>query len=221
MGNIVIVGASGHGKVVADVVAQAGTDRVVGWIDAQRPLGESYFGYPVVGSEADLPRVYEEHGGTLAVMVAVGDNWVRHQLVERLVALVPDLNFATAVHPGARIGQGVELGAGTVVMAGAVVNPAGRVGQHCIVNTGSSLDHDGVMGDFSSLAPGVVTGGNVVVGEYSAISLGARLIHGVGVGPHSVIGAGATVLGDVPSHCCAWGTPARVMRSRKVGEKYL
>jgi acetyltransferase-like isoleucine patch superfamily enzyme len=106
-------------------------------------------------------------------------------------------------------------------MAGAIINPNSTIGEHCIVNTASSIDHDSILERFSSVAPGVITGGNVRVGEFSALSLRAAVIHGCSIGPHTIVGAGATVLKDIPAFAVAYGTPARVVRTRAAGEKYL
>jgi sugar O-acyltransferase (sialic acid O-acetyltransferase NeuD family) len=154
-------------------------------------------------------------------IVAIGDNWRRHLMVERIAGLAPELQFVTAVHPSAQIARGVTLGRGTVVMAGVVVNSDSRVGDFCILNTNASLDHDGVMENYSSLAPGAVTGGNVRLGAYSAVSLGARVLQGLTIGEHTVIGAGALVLADVPGFSVAYGTPAAIVRTRGAGDKYL
>ena len=106
-------------------------------------------------------------------------------------------------------------------MAGAVIGTGAVVGECCLVNTQASLDHDGYLSDFASLAPGVTTGGNVTIGPYTAISLGANLIHQIEVGEHTVVGAGAVVLQHIPDYVVAYGNPARVIRNRKKGEKYL
>ena len=119
------------------------------------------------------------------------------------------------------VGAGLRVGAGTVLMAGVVVNSDSRIGAHCILNTRASLDHDCIMDDFSSLAPGVTVGGVARIGMYSAVSLGANIIHGKNIGAHTVVGAGALVQKDIPDHCVAYGVPARVVRPRAEGERYL
>ena len=220
MDAIVIVGASGHGKVVADIVEQAGRFRLAGFLDRDKPAGSEFFGLPVLGAEADLPRLVRELD-LAGMLVAIGDNWTRARVAGELARLAPGLPFAAAVHPSARLARGAEVGPGTVVMAGAVLNSDCRVGAHCIVNTGASLDHDGVMGDFSSLAPGAAVGGNVRIGAYSVVSIGACVAHGRRVGEHAVVGAGAVVLSDVPDLCVAYGAPARKIRDRQPGEKYF
>ncbi|MBI5296951.1 MAG: acetyltransferase [Chloroflexi bacterium] len=220
MNKVVIIGASEHGKVVADVIEREGKYALLGWIDSYKPAGGEFFGYPMLGAEdilLDLWQRKEIAGG----IIAIGDNWTRGRMAEKIRSLASDFTFITAVHPSAQVGRGVTIGQGTVLMAGTVVNSDSRIGAHCILNTKSSLDHDCVMDDFSSLAPGVTVGGVVRIGAFSAISLGANIIHGKKIGAHTVIGAGALVRSDIPDHCVAYGLPARVLRPRAEGEKYL
>jgi sugar O-acyltransferase (sialic acid O-acetyltransferase NeuD family) len=218
--NILVIGSSGHAKVVIDIVEKQGRHRIAGLVDSFKPAGESSFGYKVLGTESDLPALIQSLDIT-GCIVAVGDNWRRHLVVEKVAAAAPGLDFVTAVHPSAQLARGVTVGRGTVIMAGAVVNSDSRVGQFCILNTGASLDHDSLMEDFSSLAPRAVTGGDVRIGAYSAVSLGANIIHGRSIGKHTVIGAGAVVLQDIPDYSVAYGTPATVAKKRQAGDKYL
>ena len=220
MHNIVIIGASGHGNVVLDCIEKEGKYRVVGFIDSFKKKGLSHNGYPILGTEFDLPYIlsaYNVSGG----IVAIGDNWLRKKMEDRVKAIVPELRYITAVHPNAIIGKRCAIGEGSVVLAGAVVNSGSVVGRFCILNTNSSLDHDSIIGDYSSLAPRVTTGGNLILGCFSAICLGASIIENVEIGDHTVIGAGALVLKHMPSMVIAFGTPATVIKKRKVGECYL
>ena len=220
MNKVVIVGASEHGKVVADVIEHEGKFVILGWIDSHKPAGGEFFGYPMLGAEdvlLDLWRRREIVGG----LVAIGDNWTRGRVAEKICSLAPDFAFVTAVHPSAQIARGASVGAGTALMAGVIVNSDSRIGAHCILNTRASLDHDCIMDDFSSLAPGVTVGGVARIGMYSAVSLGANIIHGKNIGAHTVVGAGALVQKDIPDHCVAYGVPARVVRPRAEGERYL
>lgn len=220
MSNIVLVGSRGHAKVIIDIVEREGKYRIAGLIDAFRNVGERTLDYPVLGSEADLPRLVTEYELTGAI-VAIGDNMARSIVALKVAEYVPQVPFVSTVHPRATIGRDVVVEAGTVMMAGAVVNPGSRVGRFCILNTNSSLDHDSVMGEFSSLAPAAVTGGNCQIGRFAAISIGAVLRHGITVGEHSIVGAGATVLRDIDPYSVAYGSPARKMRDRLPGERYL
>ncbi|WP_048986115.1 acetyltransferase [Burkholderia cenocepacia] len=214
MENIIIVGSSGHAKVVIDIVEQAGRYRIAGLIDSFRTPGEETLGYAVLGAERDLPQMVDQYG-IAGLLVAIGDNHARENVTAGLAMLVPGLPRVSAVHPAACVGKASTIGAGTVVMAGAVINPSCSIGEGCIVNTNVSLDHDGVMADFSSLAPGVVTGGNCRIGR------GAMLRHRIAVGEHSVVGAGAVVLHDVEPYTVAYGNPARRIRARAADERYL
>lgn len=220
MNKIVVIGASGHAKVVVDVIEREGKVAVLGLIDTYKPVGGMFFGYQILGTEEILDALMKNEG-LVGGIIAIGDNWNRGRVAAKIKSLVPDFEFISAIHPSAQIARGVVIGRGTVVMAGTVVNSDSRIGGHCILNTKSSLDHDCVMEDFSSLAPGVTTGGVVRIGAFSAISLGANIIHGKNIGAHTVIGAGALVLEDIPDHCVAYGVPARVVRTRSEGEKYL
>jgi len=217
---LLIVGSSGHAKVVIDSFERAGGFLIVGLIDAVRPAGEETLGYRVLGNEDDMARIAAEHRVT-AWFAALGDNWQRHLAVRRIRERIPDAEFATAVHPSAQLGRGVSIGRGSVVLAHAVLNADARIGEFCIVNTAASLDHDACMEEFSSLAPGVHTGGNVRVGAYAALGLGASIAHRRSVGEHAVVGAGAVVVDDIPARCVAYGVPARSVRSRPEGEPYL
>ena len=203
MDKVIVVGASGHAKLIIDILELNGQTQIVGLVDSFRPIGYSMMNYTVLGTEEDLPSLVESHWID-GVVVAIGDNFVRFRMVKRIQALCPELTFVSVVHPH-----------------GACVNAGAKIGQHCIVNTKASLAHDAVLEDFASLAPGVTTGGNCRIGQFTAVGIGATLIHGVSVGAHSVIGAGALVLQPVHSHTVAYGSPARVIRQRQEGDVYL
>jgi sugar O-acyltransferase (sialic acid O-acetyltransferase NeuD family) len=217
---VIIVGSSGHSKVILDIFEKQGKYEIIGLLDAYRTPGEETLGYRVLGKEEDLPVLLEQYpDGNL--FVAIGDNWIRHKVVMKIMSLTPNVNFASAIHPSAQIGKHVRIGNGVAVMAGAVVNADTQLGDFTIVNTGACIDHDSHIAAFSSLAPGVKTGGKVFVGEFSAVSIGATLLHGVSVGKHTVIGAASLVLKNCGDNLIMYGVPAREIRKRESGEKYL
>jgi len=220
MDNIVIVGSSGHAKVVIDIVQHESRYNIVGLLDRNRMVGEEILRYRVLGKEETLPELTKIHS-LKGVIVAIGDNFDRSKAVSRVRGLCPDLAFVSSVHPKSSIATDVSIGEGTVIMAGVSVNSCCSIGRFCILNTNSSLDHDSIMEDFSSLAPGVTTGGNCRIGSFSAICIGAVLIHGVHVGNNTVIGAASLVLKPIDSFIVAYGSPAKAIRKRKLGDKYL
>jgi sugar O-acyltransferase (sialic acid O-acetyltransferase NeuD family) len=217
---IFVIGASGHAKVAIDAIERMGGLRIAGLIDSLRCPGETAFGYSVLGAEDDLPVLARSHGAHAGV-VAIGDNWQRWRVAKRLLERAPGFEFVTVIHPAAQLSRGVEIGRGSVVMAGAVLNADARVGEFCIVNTRASVDHDCVLEDHSSVAPGATLGGGVVLGAFSAVGIGATVRQRVTIGPHCVLGAGALVLADLPGYCVAWGVPAKFVRGRIEGERYL
>ena len=219
MKKILVLGAGGHAKVVVDLARKAAFD-VVGILDDFRQLGTDFCGAKILGKFSDLPDVCKQKKVSSGV-IAIGDNHARSLVAQQILTFMPSFSFVSLIHPSATIGSDVSVGVGSVVMAGVVINPATQIGKHVILNTKSSVDHDGIIGDFASLAPGATLGGTVSVGSYSAVGLGANVIHGVSIGAHTVIGAGSLINKAIPELVVAYGVPARVVRSRKAGEKYL
>lgn len=220
MENIILIGSSGHAKVIIDMVEKQGAYKIVGLIDAFRPVGEETLGYKIIGAEDDLPILVGQYD-LKGFIVAIGDNSIRATVAANVACCCPGLPPVTAIHPNSSIGKGATVAEGSVIMAGAVINPCCQIGRFCIVNTAASLDHDSVMEDFSSLAPGASTGGNCRIGHHSAVSIGATLRHGIKVGAHSVVGAGSLLMTDLGDYSIAYGVPATKIRDRKPGEKYL
>jgi sugar O-acyltransferase (sialic acid O-acetyltransferase NeuD family) len=211
--NIVIVGAGGHGQVVADVLlaaARAGANvRPVGYVDddpARR--GKVLLGLPVLGDTGSLSAVPHD-----AVIVAIGDIATRRMFFERLQQ--QHERFAVARHPGAIIAEDVVVGPGTMICAGAIVNPGSVIGSNVILNTACTIDHHNHIGDHVHVAPRVCTGGDVTIGRGALVGIGAVVMPGRRVGADSIVGAGAVVHQDVPESTVVVGVPARAVRSRE------
>lgn len=220
MDNIAIIGSSGHAKVIIDIVRQQGRFNIAGLIDPFEDVGKMALGYPILGKEEDLPSLTKAHN-LKGVIIAIGDNFIRSMVATRIRDISPMLPFISAIHPSASIATDVKIGEGTVVMAGVSINSSTSIGRCCILNTNSSLDHDSVMEDFASLAPRVVTGGHCRIEPHAAIGIGAILIHGIEIGEYTVVGAGSLVLKSLGSFIVAYGSPAKAIRTRKPGDKYL
>lgn len=214
MENVVIFGTGGHAKVVFDILLSQKIYKPVAFLSLNDAT-PNFLGLPHFNQNLLVQKNFK------AGVVAIGDNFVRSQVVSFIKSQVPDFKFITAIHESAQIGNDVVLAEGTVAMANCVVNAGSQIGAHVILNTGSTVDHDCKIEQFASIAPGCVLGGNVSVGEFSAISLGAYVIHGKNIGNHTVVGAGSLVLDDIESFKVAYGNPCKVIRSRTQGEKYL
>jgi sugar O-acyltransferase (sialic acid O-acetyltransferase NeuD family) len=204
----VLVGASGHGKVVIDIIEREGRYRISHLLDDNAVLhGRPFFGYRVAGAtESILTNAARERP---LMLVSIGDNTARLRIAGWLHS--NGFELARSVHPYAQVGRGVAIGAGTVVMAGAVVNSDAVIGENVIINTGATVDHDCAVGDGVHIAPGAHLCGGVQVGAGSLIGAGAVLIPGIRVGANTVIGAGSILLEDIPDNAKAAGSPAKVL----------
>lgn len=199
---ITLYGASGHCKVIIDIIQKR--DCTIAAIIDDNPNIKS-----ILGSDV-LPSSQVEVGSLKNVIVAIGNNETRKKLVCQLGD-----SFAIAIHPKATIAAYAKIGGGTVVMAGAIINPDVIVGKHCIVNTAATIDHDCVLADFVHLSPNASLAGDVQVGEGSHIGIGATVIQGIKIGKWAIIGAGAVIINDVPDYAVVVGNPGRIIESKK------
>ena len=204
---IVVMGASGHGQVVADILFQMWTKgremELLGFLDDDPKLtGTRILGLPVLGKLADLPATPHD-----CVILGIGDNAVRARLYAELTQARK--RFATAIHPSAILAPDVVIGAGAALAAGAIANPGARVGENAILNTGASIDHHCVLGAHCHVAPGVHLAGHVNVGEGAFVGIGSCAVQGVQIGAWSVVGAGAAVAQNVPEGATVGGVPAK------------
>jgi len=204
---IIVMGASGHGQVVADVLFQMWTKgremEIVGFLDDDAALtGTKVLGLNVLGKLADLPAMPHD-----CVILGIGDNVVRARLYAELKGA--GKRFATAIHPTAVLAPDVVISPGAVLCAGTVINTGGRVLENAILNTCASLDHHSVMEAHSHVAPGVHLAGNVRVGEGALVGIGSCAVPGVVIGAWSVVGAGTAVTRNVPERTTVGGVPAK------------
>jgi sugar O-acyltransferase (sialic acid O-acetyltransferase NeuD family) len=218
--NIVIIGASGHAKVIIDSIEKADLYTIIGLIDSYKDTDNSIFEYCILGTENEIVALSKEYNFSAGI-IAIGDNWTRKLIHEKIAQYLPEFEFINAIHPSAILGKNVEIGVGNAIMAGVIVNSDSKVGNFCILNTNSSLDHDGKMGDYSSLAPNTTLGGTVSVGTCTAISLGANVLQDVHIGDFAIIGAGSLINKDVEDFTLVYGVPGKKIRTIQEGEKYL
>lgn len=204
MANVYLFGASGHGKVVKDILNANGV-KVEAFVDDNLSV-----------DECAGRIVLHDAKGLSPMIVSIGVNKIRRIVVDRLLANAKvcgyDLEFATAIHPFAIISPTAKIGEGTVVMAGALINAEAVIGKHCIINTGATVDHECVIGDYCHIAPGVHISGDTKVDEGSWIGVGSCIIQGLHIGKNCMIGAGSVVVRDIPDNVVAYGNPCRVVK---------
>ena len=212
MAQVIILGAGGHGQVVADILLSCaqiqGSAVPVGYLDDSPLLqGKERLGLPILGRIADLRRV--PHDG---VIVAIGDNRRRRDLFEQLS--LEGERVVRAIHPSAIVAADARIGPGTVVAAGAVAATGSVVGQNAILNTGCTVDHNCQVGNHAHVAPGCHLGGDVRIGEGTLLGIGSVILPQRLVGEWSVVGAGAVVNRDVGPRIVVVGVPARAIGCR-------
>jgi sugar O-acyltransferase (sialic acid O-acetyltransferase NeuD family) len=210
MQKVFVYGASGHGKVVADILLACKDSRLAGFVDDRVELqSTSVLGLPVLGDG----RWLQQEAGRMRIAVAlgVGDNCARQRVAEKCLGW--GLELVTLVHPTAIVSESAQLGPGTVVMAQAVVNPAAVTGSGVIVNTGAVVEHDVEIGEFAHVSPNAAMGGTSRLGKFSHLGIGAVVIQCVSIGVHTIVGAGAVVTRDIPDGVVAFGVPAQIHRT--------
>lgn len=200
MKKLIIIGASGHGKVVADIAKKNGYTEIV-YLDDNESIHECG-GYPIVGRRTDVDRIKAD------VIVAIGKVEIRKRIQES----IEESRMVTLIHPDAVVADDVSIGSGTVVMAGAVINPGVKIGRGCIVNTSSSIDHDCVIDDYVHVSVGAHLCGTVSVGDETWIGAGTTISNNVNICGNCTIGAGAVVVKDIPAKCTAVGSPAKPIK---------
>lgn len=208
--SVFIFGASGHAKVVIDILEKQNVRKVAFLVDDNPQLkGANFYGYSVLGGRTELLAATERNH--LEAIVAIGDNHARIRVANWLRE--NGFALARAIHPSVLVARGVSIGAGTVVMAGALINSDTVIGENVIINTGSIIDHDCVIGDGVHVAPGCRLCGGVRVGERSFLGVGTNVIPGISIGRGAFIGAGSTVIRNVEDGAKVAGSPARPIES--------
>jgi sugar O-acyltransferase (sialic acid O-acetyltransferase NeuD family) len=205
MTRLAVLGASGHGKVVADAAECCGWEQVEFFDDAW-PGRVRNGAWNVVGDTAALMARAHEYEG---VIVAIGNNAVRQDKLSQLKA--SGAKLVSLLHPQATVSRYATLGEGSVVFAGAVVNADAKIGAGAILNTGCSVDHDCWLGACVHVSPGARLAGGVTVQDLSWIGIGASVRQLVCIGTQVTVGAGAAVVADVSDRVTVAGVPAKIL----------
>lgn len=198
--NIILYGASGHGKVIIDCLesAQIAIETIVD----DNPNTTSILGRPVVHSSQITLQETDE------VILSIGNNKVRKKLSTEL-----KVQFGKAIHPTAIISKHATINEGTVIMAGAILNPDVAIGKHCIINTAAVIEHDCIIDDFVHISPNASLAGGIQVGEGTQVGIGATVIQGIKIGKWCVIGAGAVIIKDIPDNSVVVGNPGKIIKT--------
>ena len=199
MDNLYLFGASGHGKVIKEVV-ESGGHQITAYID-DNPTTETLLGIPVLSSEKVQNILSEKF------LVTIGDNLTRKKVCEQMKVC-----FITAVHKSAIISNSSRIDIGTAVMAVTVINANAKIGKHCIINTGAVIEHDCEIEDYVHVSPNATITGGVSIGEGTHIGAGAIVNPNIVIGEWATIGAGCVVVKDVPNRAVVVGNPGVIKK---------
>ena len=208
---VFVFGASGHAKVVIDILERLpGVEIAFAVDDAPDAKGSLLSGYAVIGGRDEL---LARRNAVSAGIVTIGDNAARGKVAAWLKS--EGIPLGIAIHPAAVVANRVVIGEGSVIMAGCVVNSDSTLGTNVIVNTGATVDHDCSIGNEVHIAPGCHLCGGVSIGAGSLLGAGTSVIPGVHIGANVVVGAGSTVVAEISDGARVAGTPAAPIKSKK------
>lgn len=206
MSGLLILGAGGHGKVVADIAITTRKWDNIAFLDNNKNL-TTVLGFPVLG-DFDSYENYKEIYS--AAFVAIGNNKARMQWIRKLKQDKYDI--PVILHPSSIISRFSEVGLGSVVMAGTVINAGVNIGQGCIINTGSTIDHDCEIEEGVHISPGVNLSGTVRIKSLSWLGVGTKISNNISIGTNVIVAAGATVINDIPDNVMVAGIPAKIKK---------
>ncbi len=203
---VAILGASGHGKVVADIAEQCGYQ--VSFFDDGFPALNKLEHWAIEGDTADLVKLKDNFD---CAFVAIGNNFIRAK--KQAVLAKVGLISASLIHPSAIVSRYAEIAHGCVVFPGAIVNSFAKIGAGCIINSNSVVEHDCNLEEFCHISPSVALGGGTRIGSKSWIGIGSVTKQLIEIGESVVIGAGSTVVSNVPDYVIAYGTPTKIIKA--------
>lgn len=199
---LLIIGASGHGKVVADIAKKISKWDSIAFLDDDENKTQ-VMKIKVIGKTSDVYKYINKYD----IFVGIGNNYTRERIQEHLEKL--GANIPVLIHPKAILGENVEVKQGTVIMAGAIINSCTRIGKGCIINTGVTIDHDNIIDDYVHISPGANLAGNVTVGKRTWIGIGSVVSNNLNIIGNCIIGAGSVVVKDINEIGTYVGVPVR------------
>ena len=202
--DLILIGAGGHARACIDVVEELGRFRIAGLVGMPEELGAQHLGYPVVGTDANLPELRSNFRNALITIGQIGTAQHRERLYLRALEL--GFEFPVIIARDAHVSRSAAIGNGTIVMHGAIVNAGAVIGQNCIVNSRALIEHDAVVQDHCHISTGAILNGHVCVREGSFIGSGTTVKQGISIGRGCVVGMACSVRSDLPDGARFTGT---------------
>lgn len=207
--NVIIIGAGGHSKVIADIIVKS-QDNVLGFLDDNIPINTVIIkekNLKVLGKIEDSLKLREKNND-IEFVIGIGNNKTRKAISEKY----PNLTYYTAIHPSSQIALDVKIGDGTVIMANICINTSATIGKHCIINTGAIIEHDNIIEDYVHISPNATLCGTVKIGELTHIGAGSTIKNNINICSNCIIGAGAVVVKNIEEKGTYVGVPAKKIK---------
>jgi sugar O-acyltransferase (sialic acid O-acetyltransferase NeuD family) len=220
MKKILVFGGGNQLHYTIDIIEKEKKYEIIGVIDSIHPIGSYRFGYKIIGRQEDIFEITNEYNVN-AGLICIGDNWTRYVIHKQILEKLPDFEFVNAIHPSVIIGNNVKLGVGIVAMAGVIFNPLSVICDFTFFATGAQIEHDCYISEYCSVSAGTIMGGHVKLGAFSALALGVIVLDRLEIGENTVVGSGSLVLKSLPNNVLVYGNPAKIIKARNIGEKFL
>lgn len=192
---LILIGGGGHCGSCVDVIESENLYEIVGIVDLVQKRDEKIFGYKVIASDEDLPRLVKEYRNYLITVGQIKTPSLRKKLYTLLKQLGG--SFPNIISPRAIISKYAVLGEGNIVIHNAVVNAGAKVGNNCIINTGAIVEHNVLIGDHVHISTGAVVNGGTKIGDDTFIGSNAILREYISIGKGVIVGGGVVVMRDV------------------------
>jgi len=189
--NLILIGAGGHAHSCIDVIEHSGIFKIAGLIGKEEELQNDCMGYPVIGTDSDLPELAKSYEYALIVLGQIETALVRQRIYDQAIAL--GFKFPTIISKTAHVASSASVGDGTIVMHGSIVNSNAKVGNNCIINTKALIEHDATVADHCHISTGAIINGAASLGSGSFVGSGSVIKHGITLGSQCVVGMGISV----------------------------
>jgi len=210
---IYVFGSGGLALCVVDALLSSGEKNIT--VVTQDKTSNLDWPCPII-KESELKKSEIKRA-----FVAVGDNFTRHGLIQKLLNEQPQLQFVNAIHSSVVVGIGARLGSGIYVGAGSTLGPQVKLGNHCILNAGVTIEHESVLGEYLNIGTGSSVAGTVTIGDRTILGVNTAVLHNIQVGADSLLASGACVTKNVEAGSVMMGVPAQVKKTRRFGDSFL
>jgi len=219
MNKIIIIGGGGHAGITYDCILSQKKYEPIGYIDEKKgnldELGIKYH-----GNLENIKNLLNKFNN-LYFIIGIGDNYTRFKIVNLLKKNNLKIKWATVIHPSASLSNKIKIGEGSLILNSSIISFNSVIKKHVCINTGASIDHDNIFDNFSSAGPASVTGGGVKVGELSYLAINSSVKHNIIIEKNVIVGANSFVNNNCKSNRVYFGIPAKEIRKRNIGDKYL